>query len=84
MLLHSERLWPEGVSPLLWPFTLKYAVHIHNYLSLNEKGLSPLERFAGNSLLKDADLTDFHTIGSPCYVLDAAQHVPKWDPRSSL
>ena len=32
MLLHAERLWPAGVSPLLWPFTLKwYAVHIHNH-----------------------------------------------------
>jgi len=84
MLLHAERLWPEGVSPLLWPFALKYAVHIHNHFSLNDKGLSPLEQFTGHSLLDDVDLTDFHTFGSPCYVLDAAQHVPKWDPRSSL
>jgi len=84
MLLHAECLWPERVSPLLWPFALKYAVHIHNQFSLNEKGLSPLKCFTRNSLLDNVVLTDFHTVGSPCYVLDAVQHVPKWNPWSSL
>ena len=84
MLLHAERLWPEAVTQMLWPFALKYAAHIHNNLSLNSHGKSPSERFLQTSAIGSLDISDFHTFGSPCYVLDPNEHTPKWDPRSSL
>ncbi len=84
MLLHAQRFWPEAISSLLWPFALKYANHIHNYLSLNEEGKCPFERFSHTSALENLDISDFHTFGCPCYVLDSNEHVPKWNPRSSL
>ncbi len=84
MLLHAERLWPEAVTQMLWPFALKYAAHIHNNLSLNSHGKSPSERFLQTSADGNLDISDFHTFGSPCYVLDPNEHTPKWDPRSSL
>ena len=45
MLLHAERLWPEAISPILWPFAIKYAAHIHNNLSLKK------ERIRSNDFL---------------------------------
>jgi len=86
MLLHAERLWPEAISEILWPFALKYAQHLHNYLSLDAAGLCPHDKFtnADGSILDELDMADFHTFGSPCYVLDSATHNPKWNPRSSL
>ena len=84
MLLHAERLWPEAITQMLWPFALKYASHIHNNLSLNSHGKSPSERFLQTSTIGTLDISDFHTFGSPCYVLDPNEHTPKWDPRSSL
>ena len=84
MLLHAARLWPEAISTILWPFALKYAEHMHNNFSLDAEGRSPLERFTGVSSLGSLDLKDFHTFGCPCYVLDSREHVPKWDPRSSV
>lgn len=63
MLLHTEQLRPKDVSPLFWPFALTYAVHIHNHFSLNEKGITPLERFlTGNSLLDNVLLFSTHLV----------------------
>ena len=84
MLLHAERLWPEAITQMLWPFAIKYAAHIHNNLSLNSHGKSPSERFLQTSATDSLDVSNFHTFGSPCYVLDPNEHTPKWDPRSSL
>ena len=84
MLLHAQRLWPDAISSILWPFAMKYANHLHNFLSLNNKGLSPFERFTSTSVMNDLDISDFHTFGSPCYVYHTQQHIPKWEPRSSL
>ena len=69
---------------MLWPFAIKYAAHIHNNLSLNSHGKSPSERFLQTSATDSLDVSNFHTFGSPCYVLDPNEHTPKWDPRSSL
>ena len=68
---------------MLWPFALKYVNYLHNYLSLNDKGLCPFERFTSTSVLNDLDISDFHTFGSPCYVYNAQQHIPKWEPKST-
>ena len=84
MILHAERQWPEAISSILWPFAIKYAENLHNSLSLDDKGRSPLEKFTGNLLLDEFDPSDVHTFGSPCYVLDGSTHVPKWNPRSNL
>ena len=63
MLLHAQRLWPEAISSILWPFAMKYANHLHNFMSLNNKGLSPFERFTSTSVMNDLDISDFHTFG---------------------
>ena len=57
----------------------------HNRLSLNDDGLSPLERFSRTA--DDIIPTNFHTWGCPVFVLDAANQsgtigTPKWEPRS--
>ncbi len=84
MLLHAERLWPEAVTQMLWPFALNYASHIHNGLSLNSHGKSPAEHFHQTSSIDNLDISDYHTFGSPCYVLHPSEHTLKWDPCSSL
>ena len=86
MLLHAERMWPEAVTQILWPFALKYAQHLHNHLYLDASGKCPHDKFTNvnESILDELDMADFHTFGSPCYVLESATHTPKWNPRSSL
>ena len=89
MLLHAERLWPEAISTVLWPFALKLAAHIHNHCHVSGTGSSPASLFMNTSGVYESSLEDFHTFGSPCYVLDSRLHsgiggVPKWEPRASL
>ena len=85
ILLHAKRKWPSVIDASLWPFAVQCTVNRHNRLSLNEDGLSPLERFSRTT--DDITPTDFHTWGCPIFVLDAANQsgaigTPKWEPRS--
>jgi hypothetical protein len=47
LLLHAKRKWPGVITTVLWPYALQASVDSHNRLSLDEEGLSPLEKFAG-------------------------------------
>ena len=59
---------------------------MHNHFSLDANGKCPHDKFtnADESILDELDMADFHTFGSPCYVLENATHNPKWNPRLSL
>ena len=69
MLLSAQRLWPEAIGEILWPFAWKEYERSYNELSLDKNGRSPLEKFS--SVSKDLDLTHYHPWGCPVYVLEA-------------
>ena len=73
------------MSTVLWPFALRAVVDSHNKLSLDENGLSPLEKLSGTQ--EESIPLDFHTWGCPVFILEAENQsggigTPKWDPRS--
>ena len=87
LLLHAKRKWPTVITTVLWPYALQAAVDSHNRLSLDEDGLSPLEKLAGTG--EEIIPLDFHTWGCPVYILEAQNQsggigTPKWDPRSHI
>ena len=87
LLLHAQRMWPEAITQVLWPFALKMACDNYNNFHLNNDGKSPIERLTGCS--HSFQFQDFHTWGCPVYVLDSRlqsgiKGVPKWEPRSRL
>ena len=47
LLLHAKRKLPNVITTVLWPYALQAAVDSHNRLSLDDEGLSPLEKLAG-------------------------------------
>eukprot|EP00957_Ditylum_brightwellii_P044675 3386972-Ditylum_brightwellii.AAC.1 len=72
---------------MLWPFALKAAADRHNSLNVDEKGVSPSEKFA--NVLSAHIMADEHTWGCPVYVLDhrlqdRSGGIPKWDPRARV
>ena len=78
------KMWPEAITILLWPFTLKYASDKHNPLPLDSLGYTPLDRFT--RIRQQIHPEIFHTWGCLAFVLDARQQsgagsVPKWEPR---
>jgi hypothetical protein len=64
LLLHAKWHWPEVITTILWPFTLKAGVKAHNGFKLDNDGKTPVQKFstgdAGN--IKHA-LPDRHTWG---------------------
>ena len=87
ILLHAKRHWPVMISVILWPFAYKYAEYLYNHMTIDDKGYSPVQKFCGN-VTHSIDLSQIHTWGCPCYVLDSKLQsgtmAPKWDPRSRL
>ena len=89
-LAHSMHRWPPSItskciSPILWPFAVKYANEILNNFRFDDQGLSPLMKFAQVKVSKPY-LHDLHTFGCPAFVLDgplqAGQKTPKWKDRA--
>ena len=89
MLLHAQRLWPEYISTMLWPFALLAAADHINNIHVDINGLTPEMKFsqvAGSAVR----VQNYHTFGCPVYVLDArlqdagGDGPPKWDPHSHL
>ena len=79
-------MWPEAVSLILWPFSLKSATRTRNEYHLNESGLSPIERVT--RIKSKRDIRNEHTLFCPVYVLDtklqgSVKGLPKWNPRSN-
>ena len=88
LLLHAKRMLPEYISTILWPFALKCAEDRLNHLVHRSDGRTPYETLAGidSSSIK---VSNFHTFGSPCYVLDqrlqsGSSMIPKWEPRARM
>ena len=77
--------WPDVVTVKMWTMALRYAVDIHN-ATPSENGLLPEDIFTGQKL--DSQLQDFHTFGSPVFVLHPilanGKQLPKWKPRSRM
>jgi hypothetical protein len=85
LLLHAKRNWPDAIGTILWPFAIKAAERRHNLFRLDDKGNTPLSRFADTQVM--TPMEDSHTWGCPVYILEAkaAQgKMPKWEPRSRL
>ena len=41
ILLHAQRLWPEYITPMLWPLALLAAADMHNNLFVDLNGRTP-------------------------------------------
>lgn len=87
LLLHAQRMWPEAISQVLWPFAIKTACDHYNQFHLNAEGQSPMERIAGSTDSFHVD--NFHPWGCPVYILDSRlqsgiKGFPKWEPRTRL
>ena len=88
LLLHAKRMLPEYISTILWPFALKCAEDKLNHLVHRSDGRTPYETIAGIDS-SSINLSNFHTFGSPCYVLDqrlqsGSSMIPKWEPRARM
>ena len=59
---------------------------LHNNLHLDEKGMSPIQKFSGTT--ENINMHDLHTWGCPCHILDrrmqSGSMIPRWDSRSRL
>ena len=88
LLVHAHNHWPEYISTMLWPFSLKAAQDHINQLNVNLDGTTPDMRFSGVAA-KNLILRNFHTFGCHWYVLDSLlqtnpKGIPKWDPQAQL
>jgi hypothetical protein len=88
MLLHAKRMLPEYISTILWPFALKCAEDRMNNLVHRADGRTPYQTLTGLDQVK-LDVSNFHTFGCPCYVLDhrlqsGNSMIPKWEPRARM
>ncbi len=84
LLLHAKKMLPEYILTILWPFALKCAEDRLNNLVHQADGRTPYQTIASLEASK-IKLSNFHTFGSPCYVLDACLQsglsaIPKWEP----
>ena len=69
LLLHAKRMFPEYISTILWPFTIKCFEDRMNNLVHRSDGRTPYETLAGLDA-SPLRIKGFHTFGCPCYVLD--------------
>ena len=46
-LLHAMNRWPTGITLNLWPYALRYATDVHNFMLTSTSDLSPMQKFAG-------------------------------------
>ena len=51
--LHSKRYWPEAITKILWPYTLKDFVEQLNALKVDDDGITPMD----NSACTRTDIT---------------------------
>ena len=68
MLLHAQRLWPEYISTMLWPFALLAAGDGINNMHVDIDGLTPDIKFS-QVTGPAVRLQNYHTFGCPVYVL---------------
>ena len=86
MLLHACSRWPSTVTTTLWPYAVRQAQDVSNYLPMNDQGHSPIKRFSGTDVAPR--LREFHTFGCPIFALDKRlqnkQSVPCCDTRAQF
>ena len=86
MLLHACSRWPGAVTTALWPYAVRQAQDVSNYLPMNDQGHSPIKRFFGTDVAPR--LGKFHIFGCPIFTLEkrlqSKQSVPCWDTRDRL
>ena len=74
---------PTVITLQFWPFAVHYAVDILNNTP-NSSGFTPKEIFTG--VKGDRNFKNFHTFGSPAFVLhptiQKGNKLPTWSPRS--
>jgi hypothetical protein len=88
LLLHAKRMLPEYISTILWPFAIKCYEDQMNNSTFGADGRTPFETLAGLDSTP-INLSNFHTFGCPCYVLDhclqsGGGKIPKWEPRARM
>ena len=85
-LLHAMARWPQVVDLALWPYALRYAVHIYNIAPVMPDGSSRLELFSGTRV--GVRMRDQHTFACPVFALQnnlaAGKSLPRWSPRARL
>ena len=87
MLLHAKIHWPDMITIMLWPFSLKMATDRLNNFMKNNEGLSPNDVLSG--VRADLYFRDFHVFRCPVFVLDQCLQIGiggplKWDPRAHV
>ena len=87
MLLNAKRHWPDMITNMQWPFSLKMAADWLNTFMENNEGLSPNGFLSG--VRADLDFQGFQVFGCPVFVLDdclqsGIEGPPKWDPRARV
>ncbi len=88
LLLHAKCMLPEYKSTILWLFAVKCYKDRMNNLTFRADGRTPFETLAGLES-SPISLSNFHTFGCPCYVLDhhlqlGRGKIPKWEPRARM
>jgi hypothetical protein len=73
LLLHAKRMLLEYISTISWPFALKFCKDRLNNLVHCADDQTPYETLAGLESSKIV-MSNFHTFGCPCYVLDHWLH----------
>ena len=71
---HVKRHWPEAISPMLWPFALKYAAYLLNHTRYDSEGKTAYDQFTGND--HKEDLSQIAVWGCPVYLLDSRLQNP--------
>ena len=66
VLLHVKMRWTDAVELALWPYALRYVVHIPNTAPVID-GKSMLEIFSGSKV--GSSMKHNHTFGYPAFAL---------------
>ena len=81
-LLHAMARWPNAVNLALWPYAMRYAVHLYNTVPVSNDRTSRLEKFSSTCI--GARMWDHHTFACPVFVLQnaisAGNKISRWSP----
>jgi hypothetical protein len=84
--MYAKQMFSGYISTILWPFAVKCYEDRINHLVHQANSLTPFKTLAS---LDSAPIkvTNFHTFGCPCYVLDhclqlGTGKILKWEPQS--
>ena len=88
ILLHGQRMWPDMINSMFWPFALKAMAERLNRLQISPDGATPESKFYGLDP-DEIPVGTYHTLFCPVYVLDSKLQSggigpPKWEPRSRI